>query len=170
VHRGRAALGRAAGIEDPDVLVLLDLRYVRVAVNHRVTVGKATHEPDLATRPWARDVHHAESRTACVDDALARQSLPQRRLVHVPDHGLDRWAEPQELLQEAHRDEVAGVQDQVGRLKPLLAGSRKPPRAAREMSVGNDRDERSVFYRTWNGRLTKRLVRDAFVAAASRTA
>ena len=78
---------------------------------------------------------HADSESRDLDDALLRERLLQRRLVHVPGHALERRPELRELLVELQRHEVAGMQHEVGpgHLADTLVGQR--PRAAREMGV-----------------------------------
>lgn len=130
MHRRRSPLRRAARIKDPDVLESLDLRNVRVPVDDGVASGKAGHQAGLATRPGPGDVHHPEPRAGDFDGPLARKSRPQGRLIHVALHALHR-PEGLEVFEESQRDEVAGVDDQVGGPQSLLAGRGKPPRLAR---------------------------------------
>jgi hypothetical protein len=143
-HRPRRRsppLGRAAGIEYPDAAELLGLRYVRVSVHDGFAVREPRAQPRLTAYggPW--DVYEPDVRILDADDALARERFLQRRLVHVPVDRGDR-SDRLELLEDAARDEVAAVDDQVGGSQQLQAGIGQPPRTAREMRVRDDRDPR----------------------------
>jgi hypothetical protein len=94
-------------------------------------------------------VHHADSRAAGLDHELTWERLAQRRLVHVPVDGPDR-PEPSELLEHGGRDDVAGVQDQIGGLETAQALVRDAPRPARQMRIRDNRDD---CQRTMNGSL-----------------
>jgi hypothetical protein len=85
--------------------------------------------------------------------------------------GAQRGPEHPKHVEERNRDEVAGVEDQVGVKQPLDACRRQPPRAARQVGIGDDGDERpGSIQPAWNGSLMKTLVRAAFVAAVSLSA
>jgi hypothetical protein len=79
-----------------------------------------------------------------LDDPSLRQELSQRRLVHVPDHGLDR-RKPSELFEHGDGNEVACVQDQVCSLEPTQTLRRQPPRPSREMRIRDDGDQRQLL-------------------------
>jgi hypothetical protein len=112
-------------------------------------------------------VRHPQSRALHLDDPLDRKERLQRRLVRIAGDGLHRRPQRAKLLEERDGGEVAGVQDQVGGPQSLDARIRQPPRAPREVRVGDDRDER---YRSVYGAPTRTVVRARFVAAATRTA
>jgi hypothetical protein len=169
VRRRAAALGRAAGIEDPGLSLPPDLRPVRVAVDQ----GVAAFESGEA----ARLVHHADPRLPHFEYPSRRQHPLQLLVVHVPVHGLER-PEPAELLVDLSRDEVACVEDQIGLRQPAQAFRGQPAGASRKVRVGDDRNERqlrrAVFFfafgsPTRNALPTKLDVRTVFISAASRT-
>ena len=136
--RGRTApLGRTARIQDPDPFVLLALRDMRVAVDDRLAAREPAGEPCLATGPRPGNVHEADPDTVHLDHLPLRERLAQGRLVHVPVHRLER-AECAQLLEDGGRHDVAEVEDQVGRLAAPEALVGQPPRATREMRVGDD--------------------------------
>jgi hypothetical protein len=85
-------------------------------------------------------VHHPDSPSGDLDDALPRQSLTQDGLVHVPVDGFHGRTECPELVRERRRREVAPVQDQVRAAEQLRAGIRKGPRPTRQVRVGDDGD------------------------------
>jgi hypothetical protein len=80
-------------------------------------------------------VDHADSEPRDFHDALLRERLLQRPLVHVSGHSFERRPELRELVVELQRHEVAGVKHEVGpgHLADTLLWKR--PRAAREMGV-----------------------------------
>jgi hypothetical protein len=114
---------------------------VRVAVNDRVAPGKRGCEPRRPPYGGPGHVHHPDPSPRNADDPPFRQELQERRLVHVPCHSLDR-RQPPELLEHRSANEVTGVQDQLGALQSAQALTRQPPRSARHVRVGDDRDER----------------------------
>jgi len=118
----------------------LDLRNVRVAVHDRAAVLEPGGKPCFSALTRARVVDHADPHGVDLDDALLRQRLLQGLLVHVSGDGDDGRAELLDVLQDLRRDEVSGMQDQVGtRDQPhALVGQRARP--AREMGVGDDCD------------------------------
>ena len=67
-------------------------------------------------------------------------SAGQRRLVDVAVDGRDGRPERLELVQHGDGGDVARVQDQVGGAQSGDAGVREPPRPARQMGVGDDRE------------------------------
>jgi hypothetical protein len=118
----------------------LDLGDVRVPVDDRAAVLEPGREPGFAPLARARVVHHPDLHAVHIDNPLLRQHLLESLLVHVSaDAGYGR-AELLELLEELRRNEVAGVQHQIGtRDQPhALVGQR--PRPTREMGVGDDGD------------------------------
>jgi hypothetical protein len=133
-------LRRRARIQYPQMLEPLDLRDVRVAVDDRAAVLEPGGEAGFAALAWARVVDDADLNVVHLDDALLRQYLLQGLLVHVSADADDGRAKLLQILQELRRDEVAGMQHEVGiRDQPhALLGQRTRP--AREMRVGNDGD------------------------------
>ena len=124
------------------MLKTLDLRNVRVAVDHRTAVLEPGGKPRFSALARARVVDHPDPHGVDLDDALLRQDLLQGFLVHVSRDGDDGWAELLQVLQDLRRDEVSGMQHQVRtRDQPhALIGQRARP--AREMGVGDDGDAR----------------------------
>ena len=133
--RRAPALGGRARIQHPEVLEALDLRDVGVAVDDGIAVLEPGRESRLPPLPRPGVMDHADSESPHIDDALLRERLLQRLLVHVPGHTLERRPELRELLVELQRHEVAGMQHEVGlgHLADTLSGQR--PRSAREMGV-----------------------------------
>jgi hypothetical protein len=142
VVRSRAPLRRTARVQDPDGLEAVALWHMRVAVDDRVAAGEAGGEPLVAAGRAPGDVHHPDPGPGGLDDALAWKQLAQRRLVHVPDHGLDGRADPLQLLEEGEGGQVAAVEDEIGRAQPLDAGVGKAPRPARQVGIGEDGEKR----------------------------
>ena len=118
----------------------LDLRKVRVAVDDRAAVLEPRCKPCFSTLARAGVVDHADPNGVNLDHALLRQHLLQGLLVHVSGDGDDRRAELLQVLQDLGRDEVSGMQHQIGtRDQPhALVGQRARP--TREMGVGDDGD------------------------------
>jgi hypothetical protein len=139
--RCSSPLGRASGIEHPDLAHLRRLGKMSVAIDHGVTAREGRHESFRPTHPRPRHVDHADSNRFHLYDAALGQNVPKRRLVHVPDHPLDRSELP-EFLQHGSRDEVAGVKDQVRSLQPPQALRRQPPPTPRQVGIRDDCDER----------------------------
>ena len=103
-------------------------------VDDGLAAPEARREPRLAPGQRAWLVHDSDSGTAGLDHALRGQCVPQRRLVHVSVHRLDRPERP-ELLEHARRDEVARVEDQVRLAQEAKALLGEPPGAAGTMRV-----------------------------------
>jgi hypothetical protein len=140
VSRRAPPLGRGARIQYPQMLEPLDLRDVRVAVDDRAAVLEPGGEPGFAALARAWIVDHADLHVVHLDDALLRQNLLQSLLVHVSADADDGRAELLQLLQDLRRDEISGMQQEIGsRDQPYaLIGQRTRP--AWEMGVGDDRD------------------------------
>ena len=66
-------------------------------------------KPRFAPLARAGVVHHSDLDTVHLDDALPRQHLLERLLVHVSAYARDGWTELLQLLQELRRNEVSGV-------------------------------------------------------------
>jgi hypothetical protein len=93
-------------------------------------------------------VHHADSLPGDLDHSLARQSLAQAGLVHVPVHGFDRRAEGAEVFGERGRREVSRVQDDVRLPEQSDARIGERPRPAWQVGVRDDRDASQGASRT----------------------
>jgi hypothetical protein len=114
---------------------------MRVAVDDGVAAWKRRRQSVAPADRRPRHVNHPDPNVVDLDDPALGQDVPKRPLVHVPDYSLDRSELPK-LLVDRKRDEVAGVQDQVCLLEPPQALRRQPTRTAREVGIGDDRDER----------------------------
>ena len=141
--RRTPALGRAPGVDDPDLPVPLELRQVRVAVDDRVAAREPGDEPFLPSGARTRDVHEPDPYTFHVDDPPFGKARLQRELVHVAANGLDR-RQRRQLFEHARGDDVARVQDQVGLAEVAQAFVGKPSSASREVGVRDDRDPRQL--------------------------
>jgi hypothetical protein len=141
VCRRTPAIGRTAGIEDPDTAVAPQLWQVRVAVDDGRTASKPGDQTRLAPCASSRVVYDAESRVPHLDDPFSRQERSERGLVHVPVHRDDR-SERAQVFEHALGHEIARVDDQVGRGELTYAIVGKPPRASGQMRVGEDGDAR----------------------------
>jgi hypothetical protein len=133
-------LGGRAGIQNPQVLEPFDLWDMRVAVDDRAAVLETCGEPGFAAFARPCVVDHPNLHVVDLDNTLLREYLLQGLLIHVsadPDNGR---AELLQVLQNLRREEVAGMQHEVGtRDQPhALVGQRAGP--AWEMCVGDDRD------------------------------
>jgi hypothetical protein len=148
---------------------------MRMPVDHGMARRKPRHEPRLSPLARAAVVNNPDPGASSLDDPLGRQERAQRRLVHVPVHGLDR-AEAPKILEHADRNEVAAVHDQVRRLEPPNALVGQPAGATRHVRVGDDRDDQrapsglfgSFGVPTANGSPTYVALRVAFISAAIR--
>jgi hypothetical protein len=143
VVRRAPALGRAAGIDDPDLAVPLELREMRVAVDDRVAARKPGDEPLLPAGARTCDMHEPDPEILDLYDPTLGKGRLQRRLVDVAPDGLDR-RERLQLVEHARSDDVASVQDQVGLAELPQALVRKPARASRKVRVRDDRDPRQL--------------------------
>lgn len=124
------------------MLEALHLRDVGVPIDDRVAVLKARRQPGLTPSARARVMHHPDADALDLDDALPRQNLLQRGLVHVPGHALDRRPDRAQLLEEPHGHEVAAVEHEVGASEQPHALVGKGTRTPREMGVRDDGDAR----------------------------
>jgi hypothetical protein len=181
MRRSGAPLGGAAGVDDPDALVTLQLRHVRVAVDDRGAAGKGRVQTILAACPRARVVHHPDLHALDLDNSALRQDGLQRFVIHVPRDRL-HGGESAQLDEHALRDDVPRVQDEIGLRQEPNALPRESAGAARQVRVRDDGDERQRerFVRRGfalraglafagavkrNGLLTKTLVRAVFISA-----
>ena len=153
---------------------------MRVSVDDGRAAAKGGAETIFPPGTGSGVVHHADLHASDVNDPTLRQNFSQLQVVHVSHHTLHP-SEPGQLLEHAHGDEVAGMQDEIRLVEQLEAGARKSSGPARQMRVRDDRDEsqryflllRLAFCTTAparNGRLTKTLVRFVFISAWNSTA
>jgi hypothetical protein len=89
----------------------------------------------------ARVVDEPDPKALGLDDLLGRQDAAERRVVHVPVDGLD-GAELAQIFEHGGGREVADVEDEIGGLEEAEALVGKPPRAARQVGVADERDQR----------------------------
>jgi hypothetical protein len=122
------------------MLEALDLRDVRVSVDDGAAVLEPRGEPRFATLAWPGVVHHPDLHAVDRDDTLPRQRLLERLLVHISVDAHERWAKLLQPPQEFRRDEVAGVQQEVGACNQPDAFCGERPRAARKVCVRDDGD------------------------------
>jgi hypothetical protein len=144
-HRaGRRApsLGRAAGIEDPDVAYAFGLRDVGVSVDDGFGARKTSRQARLAPGPRARRVQHPDPPLLDLDDAAFGQKSAQLRLVGVAVNGRQRRPEPPQLLERRDARDVAGVEDQIRGAQELDAAIGKSARATRQVRIGDNGDAR----------------------------
>ncbi len=175
--RGPPPLGGAARIQDPDVTVARDLRLVRMAVDDGVAVLEPAGQPLYAALRLAGVVGYPDARLPHLDDAAAREKLLQLAVVHVPVDGFER-PERAQLREDPRLHEVARVEDQLRTLEIREALGRDPARSAWKVGVGDDRDERQVFFGaglalgspTLKAPPTRVIVRTGFISAARRMA
>ena len=175
--RGPPPFGWAPRIQDPDVTVARDLRLVRMAVDDGVAAFEPAGQPLCAALRLAGAVRHPDTRLPHLDDAAARKKLLQLVIVHVPVDGFER-PERAQLGEDARLHEVARVEDQLRTLEIREALGRDPARSAWKVRVGDDRDERQVFFGaglalgspTLKAPPTRVIVRAGFISAARRTA
>jgi hypothetical protein len=88
-------------------------------------------------------VHEPDAHAFHVDDPPFGKGRLQRGLVHVAVNGVDR-RQRRQLVEHVRRDDVAGVEDQVGLAEVPQALVGKPSRAARQVGVCDDRDSRQL--------------------------
>jgi hypothetical protein len=155
-HRvmGRASpLGRAAGVEYLEVVLVLVERDVRVAENDRVGVREPepkASEP-AAGRPGIVDDperHAARQR----DHALGSEATAQLERVHVSEHGLDPRPDRLDLGERFLGHDVAAVHDQVAAGKAFDADGRQLAPSTGHVRVRDDADQ----HRVGLGRLARR--------------
>ncbi len=150
VRRRPAALGGAAGVEQPRTAVLDELGHVRMAVDDDRAARERLHETRRARRIGTGVMDKSDAHPLDLDDPACGEPGAQRRVVHVPVYRLD-GSHTLEVVEHRRGDEVTRVQDQIGSLEPPQALARKTPRAAREMRVRDDRDVEQVADRQRRG-------------------
>lgn len=119
----------------------LGVGQVRMPVHDDVAPLEPRDEPLCPPGSSAGVVDDADPRARGLDNPRLGKQRSQRGVVDVAVHGLHRRERPQ-LLEHAQRHEVARVDDQIGRLELAQARVREPPRPARQMRVGENRDAR----------------------------
>ena len=112
--RRAAPLGRRAWIQYPQMLETLDLRNVCVAIDDRAAVLEPGSEPCFSALARARVVDHADPHGVDLDDPLLRQHLLQSLLVHISGDADDGRTKLLQVLQDLRRDEVSGMQHEIG--------------------------------------------------------
>ena len=149
VDGGAAALGGTAGIEDLKAVIRAFVQgKMRVTEHNRIhALAETTPQPLEAPPARPRVVDQGDASAAGLDDPLAREHAPQLGGIHVAVNPRDGGPDRLELAQHRKGHEVAGVQEQIGGGDPLDAGIGEPPRAAWEVSVGDDGDEHSRLVR-----------------------
>ena len=137
-----AAVGGAAGVEDLEALgVGLVQRDVRVAEDHRVRVGEALAHPGETIVGGTAVVGHGDLRALGVDQPRRGQQRLQLCGVGVAVDRLDRRSDGLQLLEHRALHQVTRVEDQIGGAHALERGLRQRAVAARQVGVGDDRDE-----------------------------
>jgi hypothetical protein len=137
--RRSAALGRAARIEDLEIVANLVERHVRVSEEDSVGVGKPSAHPlQAASRP-AGVVQQSDNHPVEIERYLFWQLAPQLGAVDVPVDRGDR-SEVLELQEHLSLAEVAEVDDQVGGGELRDASVRQATGASRQMGVGDQRE------------------------------
>ena len=134
------ALGRRARVEQPDTLVALDERQVRVTEDHGPAAAEPCRQPLLAPGRRTRVVGHPEPRALHLQDELLRQKRPERRLVGVAVDGFHGRAERPELLEHGQRREVAAVEDQIRRVAAVQTFLGELSGSPRKVRIGDDCD------------------------------
>lgn len=115
---------------------------MRVPVHDQPATREAGPQALRPAGSRAGVVYEPDANAFRLDDQLLRQSVPDRGLVHVSVHRLQRRQGAQ-LLEHIERREVADVQDQVGGSEKSQASVRKPALAARQVRVADERDQRT---------------------------
>src|SRR5918993_1849228 len=135
VLRLTSLVGRAAGIEQKESVLVLQPGDMRVSEDHDASLRKATSHPVPPALPRSGVVDHGYPLAA----ELELQRLLQLRFrwievaAYRPDGCVCR-----ELVEESRVHQVAGVQDQVGALQMRGQGCRQRLRAAGDVCVGHD--------------------------------
>jgi hypothetical protein len=153
-----------------------------VAVDDRRAAGKLCAQPLLPAGARSGVVHHPDPHCLHLDDAALGQPGAQNVVVHVADHRLD-GSERKQLVERTRSHDITRVENEVGLLEKARALPREAARAARQMGVRDDRDERQrlrlgfafgggfVFGAVMrNGLLAKTFVRAVFISAWSSVA
>ena len=136
--RCASAVGRAARVENPDTIMAVDLRPMRVAVDDGGAAWEARHQARLPPHGRAGDVRHSNANAVGVDREFLRQDLEELSLVDVAEDRLYSRAERTEFLQRSRRGMITGVQDQIGRGQAPNALLRQSARTAGKVRVGDN--------------------------------
>jgi hypothetical protein len=140
VRRRTPPLGRTTGIEDPHFSEPRRVWHMGVAVHNGVTARKRRRKALSPTGSRTRHVNDPDANVLDLHDPPLGQVRPQRGLVHVPHHSLHR-RELTQPLEHADADEVARMENEIGRLQTSEALGREAPGPPRHVRVGDDRDE-----------------------------
>jgi hypothetical protein len=111
-----------------------------MAVRDDVAVGEGGAEPLVSPVARAGVVDEPDAKALGFDHAPGGQRLAKGRLVHVPVHGLDR-PDLAQVLEHRGGREVADVEDEIGGAEKAQAVVGKPPDAARQVCVADERDQ-----------------------------
>jgi hypothetical protein len=113
--RGRSsALGRAAGIHDPDPTDSRHLWHVSVPVRNQVAGRKPPEQPCVSTFLPPCIMHQPDPAPLRFDDEALRQTCLQSGLVHVSAHRPDGRAQLLELREGLLGRDITGVEDELG--------------------------------------------------------
>ncbi len=110
VLRLPASVGRATGVEEQEIVFVLQKGDVRVPEDDNAGFGEATRQTPAAALLTSRVVDHCNPRTA--ETELQRLWEVQVRRIHVTLDGADGGVERQ-LVKEGRFDQVPRVQDQI---------------------------------------------------------
>jgi len=127
--QSRARGSRTAGINNEAALEALDLGNVRVPVDDRIAIRKVAGESERPPLSRAWIVHQTDADASYLCYPAPRQRPFQRKRVHVAGHGFE-WSQLRQLLEHRQRDEITGVQNQVGSSEPVEAPAGKSSTAA----------------------------------------
>jgi hypothetical protein len=141
VAGGAPALGRAAGVEDlqPAGVALVEGE-VGVPEHDGVGPREAPSQPRQAPARRAGVVDHHDAGARGAQRAHLGEQPAKLEAVDVAvdrRHGRVRL----EFAKDLDRAQVAGVDDQVGRLEALQAGARQPAGTALHVGVGHYRQQ-----------------------------
>lgn len=129
----------------------LDDRQMRVPEENCGAAGETAAQ---AVRPAIRgagDVDEAERGAARLENELLRQLGDERRLVDVAVDGVHGRPDRPELLEERDGGEVAQVEDEICRAKPVQTRLGEPAGSPRKVRVRDSRDEHGRVQRRRTG-------------------
>jgi hypothetical protein len=112
-----------------------------MAVGDHVATRKRRGKAPVARHGRTGIVHQADAKAVGLDLQALRQSGFHGGLVHIAVHGGDP-TKLAELLEHNRPGEITDVQDELGAFEQVSARVGKAPRAAREMRVADERDQR----------------------------
>jgi hypothetical protein len=111
-----------------------------MAVDDRLALRKPRTKPLVAAVARAGIVNETQAKAARIDNRAFRKHGPKIRGVHVSVHRfhLGQFAK---LREHAHGDEIPHVDDELRAGEHTDALVRKPPGAAREVCIADERDQ-----------------------------